>query len=658
MFVLGGALGWLGWQLLKQDRALEGQRLQERLELAADHMAAALQQSLTDLESYLSFVPSPGAKEPPDGVMVLQVTKRTVNAYPPGCLLYYPVIPDGEEPPAATFVAGETLEYAGNDPAKAAELFRELARSPDPGVRAGALLRLGRNLRKTGRHEEALQVYGELAQLGRTSVLGLPAELMAREARGTVLETIGKGEELRKEAALLHAALWNGRWSLLRPAWEFHVEEAQRWSGATPLTEREQIALALSIAAESIYGQWIAEPESKGRRILKIEGRAFGSPLARGLYTRASTAEEDPRAKPGAPTAVEGRPVLISWTGPSDRLAAVLAGPGYLVSKWKEFLQGRRVQGALVDADGQVMIGSFNKSGPQAVRTAPATRLPGTLYATSADPGADEAGFAGRRRLLLSGFAVLALVLLAGSYFIMRSIDRERAVSRLQSEFVSTVSHEFRTPLTSLRQLSEMLSKGRVPTEDLRQKSYDILSRESERLQRLVESLLDFGRIEARAFLYHYEHLDPVTLVGDLVAEFQEKAAAQGYHVELEFAGEYPLIHADREALGLALRNLLDNAVKYSPDCRTVWVEMARERGRLAIRVRDQGMGIPASEQKEIFKRFVRGTGSRAAHIQGTGIGLAMARHIIEAHDGEIRLESKPGRGSTFTILLPLEKMA
>jgi len=624
MLVLGGALGWFGWQLLKQDRALGGQRVQERLELAADNMAAALQHSLTDLESYLTFVPSPGAKEPPDGVMVLQVTKRTVNAYPPGCLLYYPVIPDSEEPPAATFVGGEALEYQRNDPAKAAELFRELARSPDPGVRAGALLRLGRNLRKTGRHEEALQAYDELAQLGRTSVLGLPAELMAREARGTVLEAIGKPEELRKEAALLHSALWSGRWSLLRPAWEFHVQEAQRWSGASPLKEREQNALALSIGTESMYGQWIAEPESKGRRILKIEGQ----------------------------------PVLISWAGTLDRLAAVLAGPGYLGSKWTEALQGRRVQGALIDADGQVMIGSFNRSGPQAIRTAPATRLPGTLHATSADPGADEAGVAERRRLLLSGFAVLALVLLVGSYFIVRSIDRERAVARLQSEFVSAVSHEFRTPLTSLRQLSEMLSKGRVPTEDLRQKSYDILSRESERLQRLVESLLDFGRIEARAFRYHYEHLDPVTLVGGLVAEFQENAAAQGYRVELELAGEYPFIHADREALGLALRNLLDNAVKYSPDCRTVWVEMARERGRLAIRVRDEGMGIPASEQKEIFKRFVRGTGSRAAHIQGTGIGLAMARHIIEAHDGEIRLESEPGKGSTFTILLPLEKIA
>jgi len=622
MLVLGGALGWLGWQLLKQDRALERQRVQESLELAADHMAAALQQSLTDLESYLSFFPRPDAKEPPDSVLVLQVSERTVNAYPSGCLLFYPVIQDGEEPPASTFAAGETLEYQRNDPAKAAEVFRELARSPDPGVRAGALLRFGRNLRKTGRNEEALEAYGELAQLGRTPVLGLPAELTAREARCTVLETIGKREELGKEASLIHSALWSGRWSLLRPAWEFHVEEARRWTGASPLKEREQNALALSIATESIYGQWIAEPESKGRRILEIEGQ----------------------------------PVLISWSGTLDRLAAVLAGPAYLSSKWTEALQGRRAQGALIDADGQVMIGSFNKGGPQAVRTAPATRLPGTLHATISDPAAGEAGIAGRRRLLLSGFAVLALVLLAGSFFIMRSIDRERAVARLQSEFVSAVSHEFRTPLTSLRQLSEMLSKGRIPREDLRQKSYDILSSESERLQRLVESLLDFGRIEARAFRYHYEHLDPVTLVGDVVAEFQEKAAAQGYHVELKIAGEYPLIHADREALSLALRNLLDNAVKYSPDCRTVWVEMARERGRLAIRVQDQGMGIPASEQKEIFKRFVRGIGSRAAHIQGTGIGLAMARHIIEAHDGEIRLESAPGKGSTFTILLPMEK--
>jgi len=123
--------------------------------------------------------------------------------------------------------------------------------------------------------------------------------------------------------------------------------------------------------------------------------------------------------------------------------------------------------------------------------------------------------------------------------------------------------------------------------------------------------------------------------------------------VELARDGAYPLIRADREALALALWNLLDNAVKYSPDQRTIWVEMAGERDRLAIRVRDRGIGIPAPEQKEIFKKFVRGAGSRASSIKGTGIGLTMVRYIVEAHGGEIRLDSAPGQGSTFAILLP-----
>jgi signal transduction histidine kinase len=616
-------LGWLGWQFLKQDRALEGQRAQERLEMAADHTAAALRQNLAELEDCMDFVPDSGDIEPPDGVIVLAVTEHSLDAYPPGRLLFYPVIPDGEEPPASTFAAGEALEFRRGDPAGAAEVFRKLSQSPFEGVRAGALLRLGRNLRKLGRNEEALKVYDELARLGAASVLGLPAELVAREARGTVLEETGNRQDLRAEALLLRSALWSGRWRLLRPAWEFHEEEARRWSGArdAPLTESERDGLALTIAAEMIHAQWLARPDSNGSRIFSVMDR----------------------------------PVLVSWSGSSDRLAGALAGPGYLRSNWKNVLEARGAQSALLDTDGTVLVGSYAKGVRHAIRTAAATGLPGTLYTTHADRGSDEAAFAGRRRLLLFGLAVLTLVLLAGSYFIMRSINRERAVARLQSEFVSAVSHEFRSPLTSLRQLSEMLSKGRVPTEELRQQSYDVLNRESERLQRLVESLLDFGRIEARGFRYRFERLDPAALIRDIAAEFREKVTDRGYRVELALGGESPPIRADREALGLALKNLLDNAVKYSPECRTVWVEMARERGRLAIRVRDRGMGIPGPEQKDIFEKFVRGSGSGAAGIRGTGVGLAMARRIVEAHDGEIRLESEPGRGSVFTILLPLE---
>jgi signal transduction histidine kinase len=333
----------------------------------------------------------------------------------------------------------------------------------------------------------------------------------------------------------------------------------------------------------------------------------------------------------------------------------VLAGPDYIRSIWAQALRGQFVQGGLVDADRQLAVGSFGNDGQRVVRTTDVTGLPWMLYVTSADPTADSAFIAWRRRLLLSGFVVLALVLVAGSYFITRSIARELAVTRLQSEFVSTVSHEFRTPLTSIRQLSEMLAKGRVPTDDLRQQSYDILSHESERLQRLVESLLDFGRIEEGAFTYRFERLDAASLVDDVVAGFREAASAQGFQVELQKTDTPAPIRADRDALCLALRNLLDNAVKYSPECRTIWVETLPADRRLAIRVRDRGIGIPTSEQRTIFDKFVRGSVSRDAGIKGTGIGLTLARHIVDAHHGEIRVESAPGQGSTFTILLPLE---
>ena len=621
MTVLGSALGWLGWQVIESDRVVERGRVQVRLELATDHIGTALQHSLADLDRLAAANRYATPGNLPDGVVGLYAIPRSLTVRPDSSLLFHPAIPGNDGPAAATFAAGETLEFQVNDPAAASEVFRALARSPRPEVRAGALVRLGRTLRKSGRMEAALTAYGELAQLGATPALGLPAALSASEARCSVLQAMGRTDELGQEATRMAEALWGGRYVLLRPVWEFHLEEARRWGADSRPTAGQKQALALSTAAQWVYDRWSAGPSSTGRRAIRLEDQ----------------------------------PTLISWTGTADRLDAVLAGPDYIRSIWAQALRGQPVQGGLVDADRQLAVGSFDKDGQRAVRSTDVTGLPWMLYVTSADPTADSAFIAWRRRLLLSGFVVLALVLVAGSYFITRSIARELAVTRLQSEFVSTVSHEFRTPLTSIRQLSEMLAKGRVPTDDLRQQSYDILSHESERLQRLVESLLDFGRIEEGAFKYRFEPLDAAFLVDDVVAGFRETAAAQGFQVELQKTDTPAPIRADRDALGLALRNLLDNAVKYSPECRTIWVETVLADRRLAIRVRDRGIGIPTSEQRTIFDKFVRGSVSRDAGIKGTGIGLTLARHIVDAHHGDIRVESAPGQGSTFTILLPLE---
>ena len=207
--------------------------------------------------------------------------------------------------------------------------------------------------------------------------------------------------------------------------------------------------------------------------------------------------------------------------------------------------------------------------------------------------------------------------------------------------------------MTSLCLLTEQLASGRISAAEDQAEYYGILARESQRLRRLVEGLLNFGRMEAGAVEYRFETIDPAELVQTVAREFEHDVEANGFRVEVKVNGDTPLLRADRAALACAVWNLLDNAVKYSPECLTVWADVAREEGRAAIRVRDHGSGIPAAEQARIFDKFVRGEAAKQASIRGTGVGLAMVHHIVEAHGGEIRLESKIGEGSVFTLLLP-----
>jgi len=230
-------------------------------------------------------------------------------------------------------------------------------------------------------------------------------------------------------------------------------------------------------------------------------------------------------------------------------------------------------------------------------------------------------------------------------------------VAELQSNFVSAVSHEFRTPLTSMSHLIELLRDRMDMDAARRARYYDALEQETGRLRRFVDQLLDFGRVDAGAVRYHFARVQPRALVDVVVDRFRSGPAAQGRTVSTDVDANLPEVEIDEEAFALALNNLLENAAKYSPAQSPIHVGLHKDDAarNVVVAVRDQGQGIPRSEHQIIFDKFVRGAAAQASGVGGTGVGLALAREIIRAHGGDIRVDSEIGRGSTFSISLPLE---
>jgi signal transduction histidine kinase len=219
-------------------------------------------------------------------------------------------------------------------------------------------------------------------------------------------------------------------------------------------------------------------------------------------------------------------------------------------------------------------------------------------------------------------------------------------VARLKGEFVSTVSHEFRSPLTAIQQLSELLLRERVPTEQKRREYYGLISRESGRLSRLVENLLDFSRIEEGRKQYQFDRLETAVWLRETVSGFDKG------NVTLAIPAELPAIMADRNALASVVGNLLDNAVKYSPPGAPVICEAEADAREVTIRVRDNGFGIAAEDRDHVFEKFYRGRGEISRQVKGTGVGLALVRQIVEAHGGIVDFESCAGEGTVFRIRL------
>ncbi|MBI4909427.1 MAG: HAMP domain-containing histidine kinase [Acidobacteria bacterium] len=593
-------LVWLGTQLLVQDRSLAEQRETERRQAALQSTSRELEKKLTNASNGLS----PGMAR-----FILSSTGIAVE--PKESVLWVPKMP--VLPPAADepFVQAEREEFSGDRSAALVSYNQFLQKPNPPAVRAGALLRAARVYRGEKRWDEALHAYDRLATTGSVAIEGLPADFVARRAKCDVLLDAGRQLELQREAESLRSDLLANRWALDQSSWQLAASQIEQWTGhsvQTPETRR----------TFSEVGSWLwSHRDERQEKVIVADNQQVT--LLR---------------SPGTVTAV----------------------PAVVVEQWlRQIAKESSVQISAQTESGSHVAGAKATHGARSLRASLAeTGLPWVLVASPNPQTPASPELAARRRLLSLGLGTMILLIAGAGYLLWRVVQRELAMARLQTDFVAAVSHEFRTPLASLRHVTELLSEDDELPRERRRNFYEALGRNTDRLHRLVESLLDFARIEAGRKPYDLRPMDAVEFTGQVVSEFQKEAGARGFTVDLAVDTTAPLpVRADPASLGNALWNLLDNAVKYSPGRHSVRVSVSRREGSVAIAVADQGIGIPATEQKEVFRRFVRGAESKRLGIKGTGLGLAMVWHVIQAHGGSMELESAEGAGSTFRIVLP-----
>ena len=255
---------------------------------------------------------------------------------------------------------------------------------------------------------------------------------------------------------------------------------------------------------------------------------------------------------------------------------------------------------------------------------------------------------------IITGAAFTALV---GLWVTRRAYLKQAAVNRMKSNFVSSVSHELRAPIASIRLMAERLRAGKVKQDDKRSEYFGFIEQESRRLATLVENVLDFSRIEDGRKTYNFQETDIAQLATDTTQLMQPLAREQKVTLLTEFHPPEEQPSIDALEIQQALVNLIDNAIKYSPQGKTVTVGL--ENGspeKFRLWVQDHGPGIPREEQKRIFQRFYRIGSELERETQGVGIGLAIVRHTAEAHGGSISVDSRPGEGSRFTLELPIHQ--
>jgi len=598
----------LGLRLMGQERQLEDKRRTDERQL----LVVRVRQELLSLLEKLRLQEVTRAVAPVGREELgrePQVTVAFVGALIDGWLR----LPWEDDPRAQMFMAslnessfGERIRQAEADElvahkyARAVRLYQAaITAAAHPAQQTYARLLRARALGKLGRRSESRDEYG--------AVLASPTDLV--DEHGVPLALYAAPPML--EAGLHHQGIL---------AQVRRTMNGKRWLSPT----------ALYLARELV--RTLDAPDVEARLAVLLHESEQAEALQRDSARLLTGAN---RREPG-------------WVTHGD--------PAWLVSVTPS---PRRLEDLVVVVRAREALASLSTA-QQPLRLASATEAAGEALGESFPglrlvlPG-QKAPRVGSRQTFFALGLILALTftLLAG-YLLWRDVQRDLRLAEMRSQFVSSVTHELKTPLAAIRMFIETLQLDEEVDQRIRSEYLDTILHESERLSRLVDNVLDFGNIERGKKTYRFETVWLDEVVAGAARAIQYPLEQAGFSLEVAVERGLPPVPADSDALQQAILNLLTNAMKYSGDSRRIRLGLDRQNGDARIQVVDEGVGISPADQGRVLERFYRAPTSENEHIPGAGLGLTLVAHIVSAHGGAVEIDSHIGAGSTFAIRLPL----
>jgi len=564
---------------------------------------------------------------------------------------------------AAIFSNAEKAEFINRNLNESIKLYREaLTVSTFSRERTLVMSRIGRCYFKLGEYKKAIDEYKKILdpENGESSIGNVPSQVVALAQIADCYQSLGDDKEKYDTMLELYQQLLDKSWDLSGGDYLYYLKSVSEkiYSSGTPVISvdsaesniedlliRKKKLLEEIRFIEFIDQDILPEMVSELRKVSPFELQSHN--ISREIND--STFQLSYFKLPGA--FQQSQLMALGYQSEREYILSQLF-PGVLAS----VELGKDILVGILNQNDSVLYIQDEHQLPEYLVTASFSQLFAGWKVALFDPdGKSIEQLTGKeKQLYLMLFVGIIIVMLIGIILMVRAVIHESEISRLKSEFVSNVSHELKTPLALIRMFGETLDSGIVTDEEKRRKFYSIIRKESERLTHLINNVLDFSRMDAGVKEYNLREADLVEIVRNSLEAYKFQISDSGFKIESDLLYEPVILKIDADAISQVLLNLLNNAVKYSDEKKYIMVKVSRNTTSALISITDQGVGISKEELKKIFDKFYRVTNTKAKETRGSGLGLTLAKNIVEAHGGTIEVESEVGKGSRFTIILPM----